>query len=518
MTMHDQSTGRCRRPLRRTGGLLLAATIVLSAVFVVPIAPGPLGTPVARAADPGIQPRVPVVPGVAALSRQVYGYLPYWRLDPGTADRLDYGLVSTIAFFGITIMADGNIDTAWRGYTAYLSGDALAVTNAAHARGVRVVPTFQLFDSGSLPQMSAFLGSVDAQTLFIGQALDLMAARSADGANIDFEPVPATIAPAFVAFVQRFGAAMRARFPDATLVVATSATAPSELIDGLAPVVDQMLVMTYNYRWTGSTATGAIAPLDNAPKTVKLTLARYLDRVPASKLIMGVPYYGYDWPVTSDQPNAVVQPDSTAYGGVWSVTYASAMDWLALHPETPRQEDTIEGSAFFTYRDTDLGTFRQVYFEDELSAAAKYDYVIATGLAGIGIWTLDGDRGYAGLWNVLRAKFYAAVHATTVGGKVGTVSNRAGTVRIYHAESVRNIGNVPETGVLSWRIVDRAGRVIRKGSLQVTLYPGTIRTIHATTVLGTASGLRAGTYRLLIRFAASTGSWTAPDVLFRQRY
>ena len=128
---------------------------------------------------------------------------------------------------------------AWRGTQAYLSADAAAVTNAAHAKGVRVVPTFQLFDSGSLPKMTAFLGSATAQNRFISQALDLMDRRAADGANFDFEPMPATQTPQFLAFLAKFRAAMVARFPSATLVNATSAGAPPSLITGLVPIVDQ---------------------------------------------------------------------------------------------------------------------------------------------------------------------------------------------------------------------------------------------------------------------------------------
>ena len=78
---------------------------------------------------------------------EVYGYLPYWRLDSGTVDRLHYELVSTIAFFGLGIKSNGALDTDWVGYKEYVGDDAAAVTNAAHDRGVRVVPTFQLFDS-----------------------------------------------------------------------------------------------------------------------------------------------------------------------------------------------------------------------------------------------------------------------------------------------------------------------------------------------------------------------------------
>jgi spore germination protein YaaH len=358
--------------------------------------------------DPGIQPLV-VQP--RALTRVVYGYLPYWRLDDAIAGRLQYDLLSTIAFFGLGIKKDGTIDTAWRGYTAYLSDNAVAVTNAAHARGVRVVPTFQLFDSSSLTKMSAFLSSPTAQGRFIAQALDLMERRSADGASLDFEPLPDRIAPAYLAFVARFGTAMKARFPNAQLTVATSAGAGLVLTTGLHPLVDLMFVMTYNYRWSGSGIAGPIAALDNTTRTVKIHIGRFLARgVPASKLVIGIGYYGYDWPVRANVPYATVRRDRAAYGGVWSVTYGSVMAWLVAHPAVVRYEDTVQGSGWFTYRDSTHKTWREVYFEDEQSAAAKDDYAIAQNLAGIGIWTLGNDGGYAALWNVIRSKFFAPVH------------------------------------------------------------------------------------------------------------
>ena len=154
------------RPFRPALVLLLALAAIL------PAAP-------ARDADPApaaveIRPRIT---GIAPLSKEVYGYLPYWRIDSGTVDRLQYELVSTIAIFGIGIKADGNLDTDWVGYKEYIGDDVAAITNAAHDKGVRVVPTFQMFDSGSLTKMRAFLASTAAQTRFIAQALDLMATR-----------------------------------------------------------------------------------------------------------------------------------------------------------------------------------------------------------------------------------------------------------------------------------------------------------------------------------------------------
>ena len=503
------------QPRRRVATLSLALLLV---VMGLP-ASGPLADgPSVRAATT-IRPRVT---GIAPLTHEVYGYLPYWRLDAGTVDRIRYGLVSTIAFFGLGIKGTGAIDTAWVGYREYVGDDAAAVTNAAHDRGVRVVPTFQLFDTAAgAPKMSAFLDSTAAQDRFIREALDLMAARKADGAGLDFEPVAplAARAPQFVAFVARFRTAMKARFPSATLVNATSAGATEALVKGIAPHVDRQMVMTYNYRSSGSTVTGAIAPLDHATRNVKDHIGRMIGWVPAKSLLLGVPYYGYDWPVTSNIPNATVQADKTTYGAVKSVTYAGARAFLAAHPEVVRNYDALEGSGFYTYRDSTRKTYRQVYFEDERSVAAKYDYAISTGLGGVGIWTLDNDRGYDALSNVLKVKFYAPVYRARVSGSVAEVVRRSGVVYAKTHIGALNTGTVPLTGYLRWSIRNRSGRVIVSGRLPtLVLNPGrgTSRTWSIRMGLGTS--LAAGTYTLRVRFVSRSGTWGPPDASFRQPY
>lgn len=501
-----------RRPYRlvRPGlALLLAIATVLPA--------GVVGDgPPARAAVE-IRPRIT---GIAPLSKEVYGYLPYWRIDATTVDRIQYELVSTIAIFGLGIKADGNLDTAWVGYQEYIGDDVAAITNAAHDRGVRVVPTFQMFDSGSLPKMRAFLASTTAQNRFIGQALDLMEARRADGANLDFEPMFNEDAASYLAFVARFRTAMKARFPTAQLVNATSAGAGKELILGLVPLVDRQMIMTYGYRNSSSTLAGAVAPLDNTTRTVKNHIARILQWAPANTVLLGVPYYGYDWPVTANVPNATVQSNKTAYGPVAAVTYASARDFLAAHPEVPRQYDALEGSGFYTYWEPVKKTWRQVYFEEERSLTEKYDWALAIGLAGIGIWTLDNDRGYPELWNLLRTKFYAPVHAVTVGAYVTNVASRSGYVEAVVHYNGKNVGTVPERGTWIWTVRDAKDKVwlTGKGPTE-TIYPG--KAIgHATKVrIGLASKLPAGTWYFRARFERVPGAYfRSPDAGFRQPY
>ena len=503
---------RVRPNPRRVATIWLA---LLLAFVTTPLVGLAGHAPDAKAAT-AIRPRIT---GIAPLTKEVYGYLPYWRLDSGTVDRLQYDLVSTIAFFGLGILATGDIDTSWIGYKEYIGNDAAAVTNAAHAKGVRVVPTFQLFDAGALHKMTAFLGSDAAQARFITQALDLMAARKADGANLDFEPMPASMTPAYLTFVARLRAAMQARFPGSTLVNSTSAGAGADLVAGLVPLVDKQMVMTYGYRTTTATIAGAVAPLASASRNVNIHITRILKSAPASSILLGVPYYGFDWPVVSAVPNATVQPDKTTFGAAKSITYAAARDYLAAHPTIVRHHDTVEGSAYYIYRDAAKKTYREVYFDDERSLAAKYDYALVKGLGGVGIWTLDNDRGYMDLWNVLRQKFYAPVRSTTITASITGLHRTAGVVWLTIHGRVRNTGTVPLTGRWWWSITDPKGKIVVSGKWAASsIYP-TRSLAHGRVVrLGLASALRSGTYTLRIYFKTSSKSWRSPVVSFRQPY
>src|SRR4029077_18730392 len=233
----------------------------------------------------------------------------------------------------------------------------------------------------------------------------------------------------------------------------------------------------------------------------KMHISRYLTRAPASKIIMGIGYYGYDWPVTRPVANATVQADRADHGGVWSVTYSSIRAWLASHPAIVRHEDTLEGSGWFTYYDTASTSYREVYFEDEFSVAAKDDYAIASGLPGVGRWTLEGEGDYSQLWNVLRAKFFAPAHQMTMRAAARNVALADGRVTMDIWQSVRNSGNVPERGTVTWVVRDGRGLAHAHGARGVMLYPGgsTSFMVHGARI-GSASGLPAGTYTVTLTF------------------
>jgi spore germination protein len=461
----------------------------------------------------------PLAPLHARLDRQVYGYLPWWQLDSTTAGSLRYDLLTTIALFGVGIEATGDLDTASPGYLAYLGPDARAVIDAAHAKGVRVVPTFHLLDSGNLRDLRAFLGTPAAQQRFIRQAIALVAARSADGANLDLEPVPDALAGAFASFVSRFGRALRRSSPDATLVVALGAGASGPSIAKLVPLVDQLFIMGYDYRTSASGNAGPVAPLGGpAQVNVRADLARFLRWAPPGKLILGMPVYGYDWPVESTNPGAAVRSSADGVGAPFAVTFAAIGRFLARHPGLPVSYDPVAETAFFTYHDHDTGTYRQVWFDNARSLGRKVDLALSSRLAGVGLWTLDGGPGFSPVWDLLHHKLQAPSHAVTVRGSLFHLASHAGVVTADITASVRNTGTVPEAGQLGWVIRDPAGRVVASGHVALSLDPQRPKhpLVHVT--LGRASQLPSGTYRLTLVYGAGGRHWAAPATSVRQPY
>ena len=72
------------------------------------------------------------------LRREVFGFLPYWELTDAST-RLDYSVLSTIAYFGVGADKDGHLikkrgdgsrDVGWAGWTS-------SALTAGHQRGPR---------------------------------------------------------------------------------------------------------------------------------------------------------------------------------------------------------------------------------------------------------------------------------------------------------------------------------------------------------------------------------------------
>jgi spore germination protein YaaH len=376
----------------------------------------------------------PAGPLPNGLSHEILGFLPYWQLDPGPLDGLRYDLVSTIAYFSIGAQADGTLltgstaspSTGWRGWTGGAMADVMI---RAHATGVRVVPTITMMAwGGDYTAMTTLLNDPAHRATLIAQIVATVGDRTADGVNLDFEPVPTSLRDAFTTFVRELKAGLVAAGVGSYLTVDTMAGAASWATGydvaalSATGAADALMVMAYDFSWSGSARAGGVAPL-GSPYIYDATDAMnaYTAAVSPAKLIWGIPYYGRTWPTLDASPNALtcrattppVCPDSTVSspGASKSYYYTGARHLSDLYG---RLWDAGGQVPWFAWFDDATHTWNEGYYDDAQSLSAKYALVKERGVAGIGIWTLLMDAGTQDLSDVLASNFVPQV--TRIGG------------------------------------------------------------------------------------------------------
>ncbi len=131
----------------------------------------------------------------------------------------------------------------------------------------------------------------------------------------------------------------------------------------------------------------AVAPLPNVRQVVEYALTE----IPASKIWLGVPLYGYDWPLPFVQGRTKAQSISPQEAVARAVRYGVDIQY-SEQAQAP------------WYRYTDgYGITQEVWVEDARSIQAKLALIPEYGLYGVGYWNLM--RPFPQNWRVLNALY-----------------------------------------------------------------------------------------------------------------
>ena len=349
------------------------------------------------------------LPRVIGPTREIVGYLPYWQY--GNYPNLDYNLLTQINYFSAELDGIGNI-TNLNGWPR------TELVNFAHDRGVKVKLCATLFGGTAL---ATLLGSAANRQRAIVNLLAKVKAAGADGVDIDFELMPAGQKANMVTFMRALTDTFHTNIPGSIVTMAMPAVDWSDRWDynALAGIVNGLFIMAYDYHWKGGENAGPVSPLAGFSRNVTWTVNDYLTKTGnnTAKIILGLPYYGYDWPVASSTKYAA------ASGNASSRVYSVAYDMAQNHG---RLWDATSSTPWFNYQDNG---FRQVWYDDSLSLALKYDLALETDLAGVGMWALGYDGSRSELWGALADHFTAGApppRPTTL----AAVNNGDGTVLI----------------------------------------------------------------------------------------
>jgi hypothetical protein len=367
-----------------------------------PIAPGPARTsaPVANLAAPSGRP----------LQREVFAFAPYWALSQNA--NWNYSLMSTIAYFGLDLYADGTFVKSGNGWNGWNSTNLISTRDQAHQTGARLVLVIKAFDNATICAIT-----YDSAQTAINSTIAEIKAKHVDGVNIDFEGVNAacpngqSLQAGVTGFTTALSAQVHQQVPGSSVTIDTysgsaSWDAGEFNIGALAPVVDAMFDMAYDMESAnmrdpnGAMHAGPTAPLNGWTYNDTLSVTQYLTKAPASKVILGVPYYGGKWSTVDNQPYSTTTSGRTAdpYSTVGGDFACAAKDPNGqLKQGWDGTASTPWASWLSPATSTDpncpaYNTWRELYYDNAQSLGYKYDLVNRSNLRGTGMWDRSDPR------------------------------------------------------------------------------------------------------------------------------
>jgi spore germination protein len=321
--------------------------------------------------------------GSAPRHTLVVASMPYWNISHGTTVVLGHRAdVTEVSPWMYGLSSSGQIDTQ---YAPDQAASVTAEIARLRAAGQLIVPSIANITGGkwSYGPVGRMLHSPRLMASQVAAIVSLAVTHRYAGIDLDYENLHAGDRQAFTTFVTRLAQALHARGKVLSVAVfaktTNAGTDPRNLAQDYAAIgraADQVRLMAYDYHWETSPP-GPVAPIS----WVRAVLRYAKTQIPASKIILGVPLYGYDW----------VGDHGTG------ISWLQALR-LSRQYHATTHYDQASQTPWFRYRDA-AGHEHTVWFENAASSRAKFGAAQGAQIAGVYLWMYGYED--TGTWSAL---------------------------------------------------------------------------------------------------------------------
>lgn len=350
-------------------------------------------------------------------------WIPYWRKTEGASTTLaNLNTITQISPFAYELQANGSIKNALKAQEEPWT----SLIAEAKKKKVKVYPSILSYPQTAAEQYSVYLlmAQKAKRKQHVADIVALVKKNRYDGIDIDYENKIAEIRPYFSIFLADLAKALHkegkklictveARTPPESKFATTSKEVLSRIdysndYKTIGAVCDQVRIMAYDQGSDDLSLVYQNAAMGTVYKPVadiewvKKILTFAMWDIPARKIILGVPTYGYKYEIIPATGTSLQK-----YSRIGSMNWNYADELIKAIGGVPVRN--AAGELHYTYATTtgvngeDLGGMKQylVWYSDAVAIAEKLRLAKLYQIGGVAVFKADGGHD-PNLWSVLK--------------------------------------------------------------------------------------------------------------------
>ncbi len=240
---------------------------------------------------------------------------------------------------------------------------------------------------GNNATYTLFFNDLDLRAKHIERICKIVNNTGYDGIEINYESVRYSDRYRYVSFIENLSVEMKKI--NKTISVSlyprwtddrTGFQCDAYIYEPIGVVADQVKIMAYNEHWSTHHSAGAVASYDWVHSIMEYAVTK----IPREKVILGIPTFGYDWPVDEV---------GNTLSGAQIYNYEQAENVREVYG-VKRQWNATGRYPFYTYN-ADYGSnrYRETHYSDNQSFLYKLYLVKKFNLYGLCFWYMGHHDG-----------------------------------------------------------------------------------------------------------------------------